>query len=109
MGYRGLRAGRAVIRERERAATRCYVIVAGKAEVTRQVDGEQKTLGFLGGGSIFGELSLLTGHAATATVTAVTDMEVFEIRREHLNAVAKSHPRSRRCWPSSRSSAWRGT
>ncbi|MBN8231445.1 cyclic nucleotide-binding domain-containing protein [Corallococcus macrosporus] len=69
-----------------------HVLVAGKAEVTRRTDGEDRTLGFLGGGSIFGELALLTGAPPTATVTAVSDSEVFEIRREHLNAVAKSHP-----------------
>jgi CRP-like cAMP-binding protein len=69
-----------------------HVIVAGKAEVTRLVDGQRKTLGRLGGGSIFGELSLITGTPPTASVSTVVDTEVFEIRREHLNAVARSFP-----------------
>jgi CRP-like cAMP-binding protein len=68
-----------------------FVIVAGKADVVRLSE-QDKKLGSLGGGSIFGELSLLTGASPTATVTATVETEVFEIRREHLNAVAKAFP-----------------
>ncbi|MGZ3457662.1 MAG: cyclic nucleotide-binding domain-containing protein [Archangium sp.] len=91
MGYRHLEPGEVVSTEGE-ASDRLHVIVAGKAEVTRRVEGEERTLGILGGGSIFGELALLTGAPPSATVTAVLDMEVFELRREHLNALAKSFP-----------------
>jgi|SRR5215217_2680827 len=91
MAWRRVRPEEVVSREGE-PTDHLYVLVAGKAEVTRQMDGESKTLGFLGGGSIFGEIALLTGATPTATVAAVSDTEVFEIRREHLNAVAKNHP-----------------
>jgi CRP-like cAMP-binding protein len=91
MGYRSIKPEEVVSSEGD-STDRLNVIVAGKAEVTRRAGGEERTLGFLGGGSIFGELSLLTGAPPTATVAAVSDMEVFEIRREHLNAVAKSFP-----------------
>lgn len=69
-----------------------FVLIAGKAEVTRMTEGEPRTLGFLGGGSIFGEMALLTGAPPTATVSAITDSEVFVVGREDLNAVAKLHP-----------------
>src|SRR5262249_14048588 len=69
-----------------------FVIVAGKTEVTRLVGGQPKTVGFLSGGSIFGELSLLTGAPPTATVRALTDVEYFEVSREDLNSVAKAYP-----------------
>lgn len=69
-----------------------YVLVAGAAEVSRRIDGADRPLGLLRGGSIFGELSLLTGTPPTASVTAVATTEVFEIRREHLNDVARAHP-----------------
>ncbi|HEX8824942.1 MAG TPA: cyclic nucleotide-binding domain-containing protein [Archangium sp.] len=91
MGYRSFKPEGVVSAEGDNT-DRLHVIVAGKAEVTRRAEGEERTLGFLGGGSIFGELTLLTGAPPSATVTAVSDMEVFEIRREHLNAVAKSFP-----------------
>ncbi|AKQ67612.1 hypothetical protein A176_004524 [Myxococcus hansupus] len=91
MVWRRVLPDEVVSREGETAES-LYVVVAGKAEVTRQQDGEARTLGFLGGGSIFGEIALLTGAPPTATVSAVSDTEVFEIRREHLNVVAKAHP-----------------
>ncbi|HZN95990.1 MAG TPA: cyclic nucleotide-binding domain-containing protein [Myxococcales bacterium] len=91
MGYRQVKEGEAVSEEGQGGDT-IFVIVAGKAQVTRTVEGEQKVLGMLGGGSIFGELSLLTGAPPTATVTASTETELFEIRREVLNALAKQFP-----------------
>ncbi len=92
MGYRSVQADQPLSREGE-GGDALYVIVAGKAEVSRRAEGKaEKTLGFLGGGSIFGEMSLLTGAPATATVTAQVDTELFEIRREHLNQLATAHP-----------------
>lgn len=91
MGYRSLKPEEVIATEGDTGA-HLNVVVAGKAEVSRQVDGEAKTLGFLGGGSIFGEMSLLTGAPPTASITAVSHIEVFEIRRTHLNAVARNHP-----------------
>ncbi|MFZ5471040.1 MAG: cyclic nucleotide-binding domain-containing protein [Myxococcota bacterium] len=91
MGYRQSKAEELFSKEGE-GGDAIFVIVAGKGEVTRQMEGQRKTLGFLGGGSIFGEMSLLTGAPPTATVTAVVDTELFELRREHLNQLAKQHP-----------------
>jgi CRP-like cAMP-binding protein len=91
MSYREVRPEEVMSAEGE-PPDRLQVIIAGKAEVTRRLEGEERTLGFLGGGSIFGELSLLTGAPSTASVTAVSETDVFEVRREHLNAVARTHP-----------------
>lgn len=87
MAYVELPAGEVIATEGQGGDT-IFVIVAGKAEVTRQ----DKTLAFLSGGSIFGELSVLTGAPPTASVTAVSDCDVFEIRRIDLNQIARSHP-----------------
>ncbi len=81
-----------VISQEGQGGDAIWVLVAGRAAVSRQMDQERKTLGSLGGGSIFGEISMLTGAQPTATVTAVVETDVFEIKREHLNQVAKSHP-----------------
>jgi CRP-like cAMP-binding protein len=91
MTWKSVPAGTAISQEGD-AGDHLHVIVAGKAEVTRLVDGQRKTLGRLGGGSIFGELSLITGTPPTASVSTTVDTEVFEIRREHLNTVARSFP-----------------
>jgi len=93
MGYREVKAGEVLSAEGGGGdALAIHVVVAGRAKVVRRVEGQERTLGALGGGSIFGELSLLTGASPTATVTAEVDTELFELRREHLNAVAKQHP-----------------
>src|SRR5262249_19721377 len=56
-----------------------FVLVAGKAEVARQGEGRNRILGFLGGGSIFGEISLLTAASPTATVAVRDATQVVEI------------------------------
>ena len=91
MTYRTVKPEEPISREGE-GGDAIWMVVAGKCEVTRVIEGEPKTLGFLGGGSIFGELALLTGASPTASVSAVSETEVFELRRDDLNQVAKSHP-----------------
>ena len=93
MAYREAKPDEVISREREDTdADAVWAIVAGKCEVTRTFDGEARTMGFLGGGSIFGEMALLTGAPPTATVTAMADTDLFEIRRDVLNQVARAHP-----------------
>jgi CRP-like cAMP-binding protein len=91
LSFRELREGEVVCEEGKGGDT-IFVVAAGKAEVAKSVNGELKPLAFLGGGSIFGELSLLTGTAPSSTVTCVTDCELFEIKRDHLNQLARSFP-----------------
>ena len=91
MDYKELHDGEVICKEGE-GGDKIFVIVAGKAEVTRQLERETKKLAFLGGGSIFGEISLLTGAAPTSTVSAIGDCEVFEIEREDLNKLARHFP-----------------
>lgn len=89
--YRELQDGEPICTEGT-GGDRIYVLVAGKAEVSRRVEGQEKRLAFLGGGSIFGEMSLLTGAPPTSTVRAVGDADVLEIERKDLNELARNHP-----------------
>jgi CRP-like cAMP-binding protein len=90
--YRELKEGEVICKEGQ-AIDRIFVLVAGKAEVSRRVaEGEAKTMAFLGGGSIFGEISMLTGAAPTSTITAVSDCDLLEIEREDLNQIARTYP-----------------
>ncbi len=91
MQYRELREGEAIVSEGQ-PADHIVVLVAGKSEVSRQVEGAHKTIAFLSGGSILGDISLLTGSPATSTVTCATDCEVLEVTRESLNQLARTHP-----------------
>ena len=91
LGYREFKEGEPICHEGE-GGDRISIIVAGKAEVTRMIEGHSKTLAFLGGGAIFGDLSLLTGAPSSSTVTAVTECELLQIERGALNQLARDFP-----------------
>ncbi len=91
LDYRELKEGEVICTEGQ-PSDKIFVLIAGKAEVSRQTGGEAKTLAFLGGGSIFGEISLLTGTAPTSSITAVSDCDVLEIERDDLNQLARTFP-----------------
>jgi CRP-like cAMP-binding protein len=72
--------------------TSLFVLVAGKAEVTLKEGDNERVVGFLGGGSMFGEVSLLTGTPSAATVKAAVPCDVFEVTRDALKALVTAHP-----------------
>jgi CRP-like cAMP-binding protein len=65
-----------------------YVIASGKAEVTRA----GKRLATLGPGHVVGELSLIDGQPRSATVRALTDLEVLEVDQRDLDRLMKKAP-----------------
>jgi CRP-like cAMP-binding protein len=65
-----------------------FIIASGRAEVSR--DG--RSLARLGPGDVVGELSLIDGQPRSATVTALSDMEVLELDRRDLQKVMKKVP-----------------
>lgn len=58
-----------------------FVLARGTARVVRSVEdgGAPKTVATLQDGSVFGELSLLTGATRSATVLAATDCDLLEL------------------------------
>lgn len=66
----------------------CFVIAGGRATVTRR--GE--IVGHLGAGEFFGELSLLTGVAYPATVTADTAMELIVLSPAEFDTLLSDAP-----------------
>ena len=67
-------AGDVLVREGTRGHE-FYVIISGKAEVTRN----GRTVAVLGPGDYFGELALLDPHTRSATVTMTDAGDVLEI------------------------------
>jgi CRP-like cAMP-binding protein len=65
-----------------------FIIATGRAEVTR----DKKRLALLGPGDVVGELSLLDGEPRSATVTALSDLEVLELDRRELTKLMKKVP-----------------
>lgn len=67
-----------------------FVVVSGAADVT--VHGVDEPVARLGKSDIVGEMSLLTGARRSATITAVTPLEVIEVNKEALAHVLKQSP-----------------
>jgi CRP-like cAMP-binding protein len=65
-----------------------FIIATGRAEVSRG----GKRLARLGPGDVVGELSLIDGEPRSATVTAVSDLEVLELDRRDLLKLMRKAP-----------------
>lgn len=78
-----------------------YVIAEGTATVSKTVRGSvESVLARLGPGSHFGELALIDGHPAAATVTADTPCRVYSIDSARLQNMleADSHLHAVLAW-----------
>lgn len=71
-----------------------FVLCEGLLDVRLTMDGSEKEtrIGRLQAGMFFGEMSLLTGEARSATVVTVTDVLVFEIAKEHIARLITRRP-----------------
>ena len=56
------------------ASDNSYIIVEGRAEVFKTIDGKPSVLRQLGPGDVFGETAALTGKVRTASVRALDDV-----------------------------------
>jgi len=85
-------AGETILREGE-PGDALFLIAAGTVRVfTRSDGGEEIPLAALGAGEFFGEVSLLTGRPRTATVTALTDVDLLRLDRAAVNKLRELHP-----------------
>jgi NTE family protein len=85
--------GATVIAEGDHPHT-MYVIAEGLADVVMSGrDGEQHPLNRLGAGAMFGEMSLLTGEPASATVRAVGSLTVWVLNEADFHEAAARFPR----------------
>lgn len=69
-----------------------YLILDGRAAVTRKEAGDRR-LAELGGGEILGEMSLVETAARSATVLAVGECRVFRLPNQEIMRLAEEDPR----------------
>jgi predicted acylesterase/phospholipase RssA len=74
-------AGDWVIREGD-AADDLFVVLRGRLRVVARSDEGERTLRILGPGAAIGELALLTGAPRSASVQAVRDTTLLQLRRD---------------------------
>ena len=70
-----------------------YIIEDGKVEVVVRDSEERETkVAELGEGKFFGEMSLLTGEARSATIRAMQDVDVLVIGKRDLGPILRRNP-----------------
>lgn len=83
--------GDVIVREGEKG-NKFYIIVRGKFEVLKQLDGEEKRVAVLNDGDHFGEIALLRGIPRTATVRAAGPSVLLSVRRESFHQLMDDYP-----------------
>ena len=92
MAQHAFAKGQVLVRQGE-AGRSLYLLAEGALDVTvAPPDGPPIALDRLLPGSVFGEMSLLTGQPRSATVVAATDGEVYEIDKAHLDPILRERP-----------------
>lgn len=105
-----IKAGTVLIHEGVTSTGYMALVLQGEAVVENEMSGplhDSMVLSMLTSGSLFGELGVLDGKPCSATVTAITDMDIAVLDRpamarliETVRAVACSlWARSWRAWP----------
>lgn len=71
-----------------------FFIIEGRAKVyIMHTETEQQFVGELHAGDIFGEKAALFGEKRGATVEAVTEVKVYEVKRELINMLIERNPK----------------
>ena len=85
-------AGELLIRAGEQGES-MFIFRSGTAEVfAHTADGQTRHLANYVRGDFTGEMALMTGEPRTASVRAITDVEVIEMDREGFTQLFKQHP-----------------
>ena len=85
-------AGEMLVRAGEQGDS-MFIVRSGKAEVFgHTADGQIRHVANYARGDVTGEMALMTGQPRTASVRALTDLEVIEMDREGFVRLFKEHP-----------------
>ena len=81
----------AVIVSEGEVADSLYLLASGTVEVSVRVDGAERSVGTITAPATFGDLGLLLPQR-TATVRALTDVQVWRIPRQHFERLLRERP-----------------
>ncbi|WP_309121557.1 ABC transporter transmembrane domain-containing protein [Paenibacillus sp.] len=83
--------GKVVIREGD-PGDKFYIVVRGKVEVSKEIDGATSKLAVLSDGDFFGEVALLRNVARTATITTLVPTMFITLSRESFQHILDKEP-----------------
>lgn len=86
--------GTEIIREGD-AGRGLYVVLSGEVEVVKGEEPFETTLATLRGGDVFGEIALVRGTPATATVRAARPSTILFLAREYFDRLINALPQMR--------------
>ncbi|GAK59964.1 patatin-like phospholipase domain containing 7-like [Candidatus Vecturithrix granuli] len=69
-----------------------FIIKSGEVKVIAGVDENDEVLAYLGRGSYFGEMALLTGEPRSATIMTSLDTELFMLTKRDFEYLLAQHP-----------------
>lgn len=84
-------AGAVIIRERDPGDS-LYMIHNGVVKISKWIGDRERVLAYLRDGTYFGEIALIRNEPRSATVTALTRVEVAQILREDFHALLAEYP-----------------
>ena len=67
-----------------------YIILSGKVQVFRQQDMQEEEVAVLGTGELLGEMSILRGTRRTASIRALTPVDLLAMDGDDFKALASS-------------------
>lgn len=91
LAYAPFAEGEAVTREGD-TDDGLYVLVSGEASVRIGSGREAREVATLQAGQFFGEMSLMTGEARTATVVAATDLVTYRVTKPAFQQMVRETP-----------------
>jgi CRP-like cAMP-binding protein len=89
--YTEKKAGAVIISEGD-VGDKMFFLQSGQVQVYTEKEGERIHLAGLAEGDFFGEVSVIAGKPRTATVAAITDIQLAEIDRDSLMNGIEGHP-----------------
>ena len=92
VGKKNFKVGDVIFRENEEGPF-LYVIKKGEVKVCKTTpEGESLTLTLMKDGDIFGEMSFLDGRPRSATIVAISDLEIFVMERKDFEGLVDKEP-----------------
>jgi len=69
-----------------------FIVTEGSLSITVDMNGKMVEVARVGTGAIVGERALLTGEPRGATVSSITETDIFEIKKSDIDPLLKENP-----------------